>query len=169
MKIRLATPNDLPALAALLQSVVPEMLAAGNLQWDEHYPNERVFKEDIERSQLWVAEIDGGLAGVAAITADPEPEYAQAGLDIDKPAIIVHRLAVDAAFRGAGAATALMLKAEQIARERGIFALRVDTNTQNEATQRLFPKLGYRLAGEIALRIRPQLRFLCYEKCLPEG
>ena len=32
--------------------------------------------------------------------------------------------------------------------------------------QRLFPKLGYELAGEIGLGFRPGLRFLCYEKRL---
>jgi hypothetical protein len=44
--------------------------------------------------------------------------------------------------------------------------LRVDTNTQNPATRRLFPKLGYSLAGEIGLGFRPGLRFQCYEKRL---
>ena len=52
------------------------------------------------------------------------------------------------------------------ARERGIAKLRVDTNTQNQVTQRLFPKLGYTFAGEITLDFRPGLNFLCYEKQL---
>ena len=56
--------------------------------------------------------------------------------------------------------------AEEIAAERAITVLRVDTNTQNAATQRLFPKLGYQLAGEIGLEFRPGLRFFCYEKRL---
>ncbi len=97
---------------------------------------------------------------------DQEPDYAQVGWDIKEPAIVVHRLAVDPAFRGLGAAGALMQKAEEVAAERAITVLRVDTNTQNEATQRLFPKLGYQLAGEISLAFRPGLRFLCYEKRL---
>jgi hypothetical protein len=59
-----------------------------------------------------------------------------------------------------------MQQAEKDAVERGIGVLRVETNTQNEATQRLFPKLGYVLAGEIGLGFRPGLRFLCYEKRL---
>jgi RimJ/RimL family protein N-acetyltransferase len=42
----------------------------------------------------------------------------------------------------------------------------VDTNSENAATQRLFPKLGYRFAGEIKLAFRPGLRFFCYEKRL---
>ena len=151
---------------ALLGRVVPLMLAAGNLQWDENYPNESVFRRDITLAQLWIAEADGSIAGIAAITTNPEPEYVQAGLDIDEPAIVVHRLAVHPAFRGFGVASALMQQAEQIAIKHNIVTLRVDTNTRNEATQRLFPKLGYRLAGEISLQVRPKLHFLCYEKRL---
>jgi ribosomal protein S18 acetylase RimI-like enzyme len=166
MRIRLAMQEDIPSLMAMLRRVVPLMLAAGNLQWDIAYPNEEVFQRDIAMTQLWVAELDARIAGVAALTMDQEPEYAQAGWDIGEKAIVVHRLAVDPDFRGAGVASALMLKAEEIALERNIAAVRVDTNTENAATQRLFPKLGYKLAGEIGLALRPGLRFLCYEKRL---
>jgi RimJ/RimL family protein N-acetyltransferase len=59
-----------------------------------------------------------------------------------------------------------MQQVETVARAKGVSVLRVDTNTQNPATQRLLPKLGYTLAGEIGLNFRPGLRFLCYEKRL---
>jgi ribosomal protein S18 acetylase RimI-like enzyme len=169
MQIRPATQHDLPALMSLVRRVVPLMRATGNLQWDETYPNDAVFQRDIDLNQLWIAEVNGSIAGVAAITMDQEPDYAQVGWDINEPAIVVHRLAVDPAFRGQGAAGALMRKAEEVAVERGITTLRVDTNTNNEATQQLFPKLGYLLAGEIGLEFRPGLRFLCYEKRLPSN
>ena len=168
MLIRSASTKDIPALMMLVRRVVPLMRETGNLQWDDTYPNEEVFARDIELNQLWVAEVEGGsLAGVAALTTDQEPEYAQVGWDLKEEAMVVHRLAVDPTFRGMGVAGALMQQAEVIATERGIAVLRVDTNTQNEATQRLFPKLGYVLAGEITLGFRPGLRFLCYEKRLP--
>jgi ribosomal protein S18 acetylase RimI-like enzyme len=166
MTIRLATQEDISGLMELLQQVVPLMRAAGNLQWDASYPNAAVFDRDIALGQLWVAEIDGSLAAVAAVMTDQEPEYAQVGWDIEESAVVVHRLAVNPQFRGAGLAAALMKKAEEVALQREISVLRVDTNTQNEATQRLFPKLGYGLAGEISLGFRPGLRFLCYEKRL---
>jgi ribosomal protein S18 acetylase RimI-like enzyme len=166
MQIRLAVREDVAGVMGVLRRVVPVMRAAGNLQWDDAYPNAEVFERDIELGQLWVAEIDGAIAGVAALTNDQEPEYAQVGWDIEEPAIVVHRLAVDPAFRGMGVAGALMRKAEDVAVERAIRVLRVDTNTLNEATQRLFPKLGYALVGEIGLAFRPGLRFLCYEKRL---
>ncbi|WP_425290999.1 GNAT family N-acetyltransferase [Spirosoma linguale] len=113
-----------------------------------------------------MAYVDGLLAGVAALTEDQEPEYAQVGFDLNQRAIVTHRLAVDPAFRGRGVAHALLTQAEQLAHERGIRFLRIDTNSQNQVTQKLFPKLGYQYAGDITLSFRPGLRFLAYEKQL---
>ncbi len=164
MTLRLATADDIPALLNLLTRIIPIMHESGNFQWDEHYPNATVFGQDIAKQQLWLALIDGAIAGLAALTEDQEPEYAQVGFDLNERAIVTHRLAVDPAFRGQGVAVALLNKAEQLAHERGIRFLRVDTNSENQITQRLFPKLGYRYAGDISLSFRPGLRFLAYEK-----
>jgi ribosomal protein S18 acetylase RimI-like enzyme len=166
VQVRQATFKDVPAIMAIMRRVVPLMRASGNLQWDDEYPSVAVFERDVDRAQLWVAEMESGLVGVAAITTDQEPEYTNVGWDISESAIVVHRVAVDPAFRGQGIAEALMLQAESVARSRGIGVLRVDTNTQNEATQKLFPKLGYTLSGETGLGFRVGLRFLCYEKRL---
>jgi ribosomal protein S18 acetylase RimI-like enzyme len=151
---------------ALVRRVVPLMQASGNFQWTDDYPNEAVFAADIEQSQLWVTELDGTIAGVAALTQDQDAEYAQADWDVSEPALVTHRLAVDPAAQGKGVALALMAAAENQAVAQGLKVLRVDTNSENAATQRLFPKLGYRFAGEITLAFRPGLRFFCYEKRL---
>lgn len=166
MRIRQATLEDIGAVMELVRRVVPLMRASGNLQWDEDYPNAEVFERDVSLDQLWLVEIDGQAAGVAAITTDQEPEYANVGWDIHELSIVVHRLAVDPVFRGKGVAAALMEQAEAVARNREIAVLRVDTNKQNQATQKLFPKLGYTLSGETGFGFRPGLRFLCYEKRL---
>jgi GNAT superfamily N-acetyltransferase len=166
MNIRLATLKDIPQIMDLIADVVPLMIASGNLQWDNKYPNPEVFENDIKLNQLWVADIDGAIGGVTAITTEQYPEYEQVGLDINETAIVTHRLAVSPHFRGKGIAAALLMQAEYEAIERGIETLRVDTNTKNEATQKLFPKLGYTFLGEMGLEFRPGLRFYCYEKRL---
>lgn len=150
----------------LVKAVVPLMNAAGNWQWDETYPNPVVFEKDVALKQLWIADIDGVIAGIAAITTDQDEEYAQVGWDLDEVAIVTHRLAVSPDFQGKGVAIALLQQAERVALDRQIQVLRVDTNSMNEATQRLFPKLGYGYAGEIGLAFRPGLKFYCYEKRL---
>lgn len=166
MTIRPAILADVPALLNLLKRVVPIMHEAGNFQWDDHYPNATVFEQDINKNQLWVAVVNDQLAGVAALTEDQEPEYKQVGFDLSQRAVVTHRLAVDPSFQGQGVAAALLQQAEQIALERGIAFLRIDTNSENKVTQKLFPKMGYQYAGEITLSFRPGLRFLAYEKRL---
>lgn len=166
MTIRLATLNDISPIMQLIAEVVPAMNAAGNFQWDSTYPDAKVFENDIAHSQLWVADADGDIAGIAAITTDQEPEYAEAGWDLNETAIVTHRLAVSARYRGRGIAASLLQQAEKEAISRGIKTLRIDTNSNNKATRQLFPKLGYEFAGEIGLGFRPNLRFYCYEKRL---
>jgi GNAT superfamily N-acetyltransferase len=166
MRIRLAVQDDLRAVMGLLRRVVPLLLAVGNRQWDESYPDEAVFERDIARGELWVAEIDGAVAGVIAATTHQEPEYALLDWKREETVVVPHRLAVDPEFRGAGVAAGLMRKAEEVAAGRGIGVLRVDTSAENEAMQRLLLKLGYEFAGEIGLSFRPGMRFLCYEKRL---
>jgi GNAT superfamily N-acetyltransferase len=164
--VRRATEADLPVILDIVRRVVPLMQATGNLQWTAEYPNEAVFRQDIEREQLWVAEVAGQIAGLAALTTEQDPEYAQADWDTAEQAVVTHRLAVDPKVQGKGVAAALLAQAEQLAHAWGLQSLRVDTNSENQATQRLFPKLGYRFAGEITLAFRPGLRFFCYEKRL---
>ncbi|TSD67578.1 GNAT family N-acetyltransferase [Inquilinus sp. KBS0705] len=166
MVIRLATLTDIPQIMQIIAEVVPLMRAAGNMQWDSTYPNPDVFRQDIELGQLWVADIEGDIAGVTAITTEQYPEYEQVGWDTSETAIVTHRLAVSPRHRGKGIAEALLLQADKVAAERGINLVRVDTNSQNAATQRLFPKVGYTFGGEITLAFRPGLSFYVYEKRL---
>ncbi|MGY4539640.1 GNAT superfamily N-acetyltransferase [Mucilaginibacter sp. UYNi724] len=164
--IRLATLTDIPAIMLVIAEVVPIMRAAGNFQWDDKYPNPQIFEDDINAGQLWVADENGEIAGLTAVTTEQYPEYAQVGLDITEEAIVTHRLAVSPRFRGRGLAADLLYQAEVVALARGIHTLRIDTNSQNHATQQLFPKLGYCLKGEITLEFRPGLSFVCFEKRL---
>jgi GNAT superfamily N-acetyltransferase len=166
MTIRLATLNDIAPIMELVNEIVPVMRASGNFQWDETYPNVGVFTNDIEKEQLWVAEVEEKIAGFSAITTDQDAEYANVGWDINETAIVTHRLAVGLNYRRQGIAEALLKQAEIVALKRNISILRVDTNSNNKATRLLFPKLGYEFSGETGLYFRPNLRFYCYEKLL---
>jgi ribosomal protein S18 acetylase RimI-like enzyme len=169
MNIRLATLEDIEPIMQLVKEIVPVMRASGNFQWDDVYPNPAVFEKDVALKQLWVADVNGHVAGFAAITTDQEVEYANVGWDINEPAIVTHRLAVSIHHRREGIAEALLKQAEIVAIAKGIHILRIDTNSNNKATRLLFPKLGYEYAGEIGLSFRPNLRFYCYEKILGAG
>ncbi|HTH83118.1 MAG TPA: GNAT family N-acetyltransferase [Mucilaginibacter sp.] len=166
MFIRLAALPDIPQILQFIADIIPAMHAEGNFQWDDTYPNTGIFENDIALNQLWVAEADGDIAGVAAFLIEQEPEYAQANWDVNEEAVVIHRLAVSIHHRGKRVAAKLMEQAEQVAISKNIQVLRVDTNATNTPAQQLFPKLGYTFAGEIGLEFRPGQRFYCYEKRL---
>lgn len=164
MVIRRAALFDVPAIMFIVRAALPLMHASGNHQWDDNYPSTEIFLRDIQRKELWVADFDGVLGGVAAITTEQTPEYANVGWDLNEPALVIHRLVVDPEFRGHGIAVALMQEAEALAEEQAIHVLRVDTSHLNEAAQRMFLKLGYNYSGEITIAYRPGLIVRCYEK-----
>ncbi|MBE9584317.1 GNAT family N-acetyltransferase [Mucilaginibacter sp. JRF] len=166
MTIREATLADISEIMTIVTEVVPLMQASGNLQWSDAYPNSIVFAKDIELQQLWVAEHEGQIAGVTAITSQSEPDYAQAGIDTSIPAVVTHRLAVSPRFQGLGIAAALLAHADVVAQSKNINKAQADTNTVNKAMQRLLEKSGYKNMGEIDLANKPGLRFICYEKTL---
>jgi ribosomal protein S18 acetylase RimI-like enzyme len=164
MTIRLATLQDIEPITQLVARVVPIMQATGNLQWDDNYPNAEIFTADVHNSQLWVADIEGTIAGVIAIVNAQEAEYAQVpGWDINEPAIVAHRLAVSPDFQGKGIAAALLRQCEEVARQQNVPLIRLDTNTVNRPMQNLFLKLGYNLGGEITLHKKPGLKFMAFE------
>lgn len=167
MNIRLATLADIDAIMRLVKLVVPIMQATGNLQWDDKYPDTAVFTTDVQTQQLWVADIDGQIAGVIAITIGQEPEYGQvAEWDVNEPAVVAHRLAVSPDMQGKGIANSLLHQCEVVAREKDIPLIRLDTNTVNRPMQNLFLKIGYHLGGEITLHKKPGLKFMAFEKRL---
>lgn len=164
MQLRLATPEDIPGIMQAVRAVIPILHAEGNLQWDDTYPNPQVFAEDIRNSHLWVMATEDKIAGVVATTSEQYPEYANVGWDITDTAIVIHRLVVNPEFQRQGIAAALLGHAETVARACNLTRILADTNSHNQAMQRLLPKIGYTFAGEIALGFRPGMRFLCYEK-----
>jgi hypothetical protein len=89
MKIRIATNYDIPPILKIVSTVVPIMQSAHNFQWDELYPLEANFLDDVLKSQLWVCETDSNdIAGFAALTEDQPEEYADAGCDILDKAVV---------------------------------------------------------------------------------
>ena len=76
--LRLATIADLPEILTIVQAVLPLMKEAGNPQWDETYPLQSNFEDDINLSQLWVAVTNGEDAkgdelviGMGALSESP--------------------------------------------------------------------------------------------------
>lgn len=163
--LRLARPEELEAIWALVRRAVVHMNALGNPQWGKDYPTADFYRKDIQRGELWVAEADGALAGVACLNTDEAPEYAALPWTTTPPAVVLHRLAVDPAVQRRGVGRRFFAHAEALARQWGASALRMDTYCLNHRMQALIQSQGFRRVGEIHLHGRP-LTYPCFEKDL---
>lgn len=165
MYIRLANTMDLPAVIDLMKRVIPVMQADGNDQWDEGYPNEDIFKKDINEHDLFVLIFDNKILGAVVINCDFPVEYSSVSWKMSPNTYTFHRLMVDPDFQGKGIATAIFKFIEKRGKNMGLKSLRVDTNTNNKTMRSLLEKFNYTFAGIIHFRNKTS-DFLCYEKTL---
>lgn len=128
MEIRRGGAADAPIMLAMLDGAVAWLAARGRTgQWgdrpwsDDPRRVERIT-EIARGDEIWVAEVRGRPAGVMALSPEPMHYVAPA----DEPELYIKLLVTDRAFAGRGVGRALIGKAADEARARGVGLLRVD-------------------------------------------
>jgi ribosomal protein S18 acetylase RimI-like enzyme len=160
VKIRLAKRQDLPGVMELIRSCVRYMESQGIHQWDEIYPDETLFTNDIEINELSLLEKDSRICGIMALNEFQEPAYQTVKWQFSGKALVVHRLAIDPAFHGNGFARQLMQFAYDFAWKRQYATIRLDAFANNPRAVALYERLGYHKAGTVMFRKGP---FYCFE------
>ena len=164
MKIRQGCIDDLPEILSIVKRTLILMEQEGNDQWSEKYPNEDIFRKDIENNSLFVAIMDDKV--IASITIDQigGKSYDNIAWSYsDKEFMIIHRLVVDPEIRGGGIASKLLAFAEIHCIENDIFYLKTDTYSLNDKAQNLFIKNGYNKVGSTIFEGKNN-PFYCYDK-----
>lgn len=165
--MRKAIKEDIKDIMKIIKETIEEMRTYNNTQWDENYPQEKDFMEDIKNEHLFIIEREGRLAGFVCINKEAPAQYA--GLDwlSDKEAVIVHRMAVSLKYRKGGVGTELMKIADDFALRSNIKYLKIDTYSINKKMNDLIKKCNYNFVGEISF-LGKEKSFYCYEKVLNE-
>ncbi len=135
--IRLATPADFPAVAAL---TVAAYRADGQTQ--PGHPYERSLT-DVERraneGSIFVAEVDGAVVGAVLFVADGS-DYAEVSLDGEAE---FRMLAVAPEAQGKHIGEQLVRECLEQARREGYKSVVISVNAASPAAQRLYDRLGF--------------------------
>jgi len=138
-----ATIDDLPALMELIDQGIAALAAQGSPQWQNGYgPSEDKIRADILKQESYLLKTEGTIAAAAALVSGTDPVYTGQRLS----AKLLHAL-------------------EEVARNEGIFDLRIDTYQANTAMQRNITTAGYTFCGHIEFPIPDGAR-LAYQKLL---
>ena len=165
--IRLAKLREIPEILNITKACGEEMLSRGIAQWNDHYPSEKAFINDVKRKELFVLFKDSSLIGSVVLSKYMDEEYkAVKWLCPDENNRYVHRLAIHPNFQSQGYARKLMDFAEEKARRDGAVSIRLDTFSQNQRNQRFYEQRGYRRLGSVYFPNQSQHPFYCYELLL---
>ena len=159
---RPAVFDDIDEISALVSSAVSEMERNGIHQWDDIYPTEEDFSEDISKGELFAGTLDGRIAVIFTVNQSCDEEYNKAKWHYpNEPFGVIHRLCVCPEFQRRGIAADAVLYAEKLFREHGITAVRLDVFSENPYALRLYEKLGFHKTGTADWRMG---RFFLMEK-----
>lgn len=89
---------------------------------------------------MWVAELDGRVAGVATAKEFP-------GLHVSTPVVWLTVLVVDEQVRGRGVGRRLVEEAEQWARARGAPRMSLTSAVHRKEAHEFYVRLGYQQTG----------------------
>ncbi|MFP4078501.1 MAG: GNAT family N-acetyltransferase [Candidatus Izemoplasmataceae bacterium] len=143
--IRRATKNDLDAIDRLAERAIKAMQGAKIHQWDFSYPRKPHFFNDVEKERLYVFESNAGILGVMAILED-EPLYDV--IDWHRQgALVIHRMIVGPDAQRQGVASAMMMHAIAMAKNRGKKAIHIDTHPGNPRMKNFLRKHQFHYRG----------------------
>ncbi len=112
--IRRAKISEISEILNLTKACGANMVKNGIYQWNEHYPSQKAFENDIiERSKLFVLEKNHELIGTIVISSLMDKEYIPIQWLTPKTKnVYIHRLSVHPNQQGKGYAQKLMDFAE---------------------------------------------------------
>lgn len=162
--IRLAKELDIDNIMVIVREAQQEMKLAGNPQWnaEDDYPSIEKFLNDVASNELYVCEDNHTIKGFMTIATDTG-EYEELLKTSNKPAYILHRLAIKKESRKEGLAQNFFKYAENLALKNNIDILKADTEEHNLKMNNLFIKLGFIKKGEFEYDDYPG-HYIYYEK-----
>ena len=153
IKYRLGCMEDLDEICRMVNNAVNKLIENNIFQWDEIYPTEVDFREDINKKELYVGVVDGQIVVTYTINHEYDEEYKKGKWKYeDIPYCVVHRLCVNPDFQNRGIGRHTLLHIEEQMLFNGIQAIRLDAFTQNPYSLKMYNSLDYSFAGYVNFR-----------------
>ena len=150
---RLANRTDLEENEQLVQNAIIKMEKNDIHQWDELYPTSEDFENDIKNADLYVGIVEEKIAVVFALNQECDEDYRNGKWAYpEKPYYVLHRICVNPVFQNRGVAARTMQFIEEMLKDRGAQAIRLDVFSKNPYSQKLYAKAGYIQTGVVEWR-----------------
>lgn len=149
---RKATSNDVDSIMEIVADAQRSLGDRGIDQWQDGYPQRDRIKDDIRDGIGWICELQGDIAGYAAIVINGEPEYENLEGEWLSTGnyVVVHRICVRKKFVRHGVASALLRHAAKEAILQDVHSFKIDTHEKNQYMLNLLEKFGFTYCGIVS-------------------
>ena len=158
LTLRKAEEGDIPRILKITEDARASLRKHRVDQWQGEYPTREIFENDIRIGECYVICHGDEVAAFFVHSEREEPTYADitdGKWTADMPYCVLHRAAVAAEYRGTGVSAQLIKFVEQLTRDCGRRAVRVDTHKKNKPMQNLLREAGFRYRGNILINSEP--------------
>lgn len=158
--------KDIDEVMEVIEDARALLKEEGNGQWQFGYPDRSDLLKDIENKQLYALKDKDRIVAVCALTGYEEDymHFYEGWWKTDQDYMVMHRVAVRASHRGKGYGKLLFDVFEEVAKEKGIHSLRIDTHANNSLLIHLFEIKGFEYCGKAILT--PNKDRVMYEKVI---
>lgn len=149
---RPATESDIDGIMLIVRQARNYLKKHRVDQWQGEYPTQDIFAADIANGECYAVTYGECLAGFFCLTEAPESGYdkiTDGKWHGEGKYCTLHRMAIEAQFRGTSLSDMLIDFADDMARAKGAECVRTDTHRKNKAMQRLLKRKGYVYRGNV--------------------
>lgn len=149
---RPATESDIDGIILIVRQARNYLKKHRVDQWQGEYPTQDIFAADIANGECYAVTYGERLAGFFCLTEAPESGYdkiTDGKWHGEGKYCTLHRMAIEAQFRGTSLSDMLIDFADDMARAKGAECVRTDTHRKNKAMQRLLKRKGYVYRGNV--------------------
>ncbi|RII35847.1 GNAT family N-acetyltransferase [Clostridium chromiireducens] len=167
MKFRQSVKKDVDRIMEIIEQAQNYFKEQGIDQWQNGYPNPEVILNDIDNGHSYVLVKDNKIIATAAVSFDGEITYNtiyNGKWLSNNEFTVVHRVAVDNAYKGQGLSSVILNNVKEICLEKDMYSIKIDTHKENISMQNLLKKNGFEYCGVILLENKSER--VAFEKIL---
>ena len=154
MEFRQANISDLDQIVEIIELSKKYLKETKVDQWQDGYPAKEDLRRDIESRNSYVLTNKDEIVATTVISLDGESTYNSifnGEWITNEEYIVMHRVAVHDRYKGKGIFKELIKEAENLALNKGIFSIKIDTHRDNISMQKAVLKNDFKKCGIIYL------------------
>lgn len=149
--LRLARLSEIQIAVDIIDAARRYMKEEKINQWQSGYPDYACIEEDIKSEKGFFVVEREEILGYLCADFDGEPAYdaIQGAWHTSGDYVVVHRMAFAERGRGKKISSTVFRLIEELSRQRGVTAFRIDTDASNKTMLHILKKNGFTFCGTI--------------------